>query len=354
MPDHKRTEAHLSTCHPFLSCRRRVRLLGVLVIIVIAQGLYTTAFSSAADRDSEEHHGRVAQPQMRANPASSGDSPREQLPLPEGKGRTLATLVHNGISPGARLMIQGLRNLSEAQRKLAAFVHDAAKRCREGEEQMCETPGEPIGKRSGIDLPKLPVIRQFVLADDRNAGRSSISSMSDFVRTHASTVVATSIRTPRRQRWKPPGTRTSHPLQPRWGTNRLKGATETDTQEVFIELRAGGFFDMLNNMFLGGVGSADPANFEGGNQGSFFDFMYPLQTDYPWACVCDPNLYEKWEQKETPHVPCKNQVDMSAQGVTAYCNPLLHKINSAFRPGYGAFVFSFIVVSLSFVFSLFI
>ncbi|PFH35868.1 hypothetical protein BESB_055190 [Besnoitia besnoiti] len=110
--------------------------------------------------------------------------------------------------------------------------------------------------------------------------------------------------------------------------------------QAFVEVGARGIFDMLNNMFLGGAGSADPNNFEGGNQGSFFNFMFPLQSDYPWACVCDPALYLKWEQKEAPNVPCRNQADMSAQGVTAYCNPLLHKMNNASRQGLWAFILS--------------
>lgn len=85
---------------------------------------------------------------------------------------------------------------------------------------------------------------------------------------------------------------------------------------------------MLNGMFLGGTGDKNPANFEGGNQGSFFNFMYPQATDYPWACVCDENTYKKYEAGEIQSVPCRNEVDMSAQGLVALCNPRNHKMNS--------------------------
>lgn len=102
--------------------------------------------------------------------------------------------------------------------------------------------------------------------------------------------------------------------------------------QVFVELQSKGFFDMLNNMFLGGNGANNPQNFEGGNQGSFFNFMYPHSTDYPWACVCDENSFKKYENKEIEAVPCRNEVDMSAQGVVAFCDPRNHKMNSA-RPG---------------------
>lgn len=99
-------------------------------------------------------------------------------------------------------------------------------------------------------------------------------------------------------------------------------------QTAFAQVRATGIFDMISNLFGNGADISNPQNFEGGNQGSYFDFMYPQSTDYPWACVCDENKYKQWEAGEIDAVPCRNQVDMSAQGITAACNPKNHKMNS--------------------------
>ncbi|KFH01864.1 hypothetical protein TGMAS_212270 [Toxoplasma gondii MAS] len=351
-PGCKRTQANISTTYAASPWRPWLVMGAVVVIFVSTQDLYTIAFGSSVDRDWDDFHGIAARPRTQAIPADPGDAPRGQSSSLNEKSGPLEIMVHDGMSPGARLMIEGLRKLADAQQKLAVFLREAAKRCREGEELMCGTPEEPISRRSGIVLPEPPVIRQFILPDDPEIGRSSNTASSDPVKTQESTADVTTIRRPKRQRWKPPVIKTNHPLQPRWGTDRLKGGFETaPPEEAFVEIRTGGFFDMLNNLFLGGAGSADPANFEGGNQGSYFDFMYPLQTDYPWACTCDPNIFERWENKEVSNVPCRNQVDMSAQGVTAYCNPLVHKMNGSFRPGSGASVFSFMAVSLSFMFS---
>ncbi|PHJ23339.1 hypothetical protein CSUI_002810 [Cystoisospora suis] len=98
-------------------------------------------------------------------------------------------------------------------------------------------------------------------------------------------------------------------------------------QTAFVQVRAHGIFDMIGNLFGNGADISNPQNFEGGNQGSYFDFMYPQSTDYPWACVCDENKYKQWEAGEIDAVPCRNQVDMSAQGITAACNPKNHKMN---------------------------
>lgn len=98
---------------------------------------------------------------------------------------------------------------------------------------------------------------------------------------------------------------------------------------VLMQMRSRGVFDMLQNLFGSGMDISNPTNFDGGNQGSFFNFMYPADTDYPWACVCDEHQYKRWELKEIQAVPCRNQVDTSAQGITAACNPLNHDMNAA-------------------------
>ncbi|EPR61912.1 hypothetical protein TGPRC2_212275 [Toxoplasma gondii TgCatPRC2] len=111
-------------------------------------------------------------------------------------------------------------------------------------------------------------------------------------------------------------------------------------------------FDLIKNLFGSGSDITDADNFEGGNQGSYFDFMYPLSTDYPWACVCDEGQYVQWEANEIQAVPCRNQVDMSAQGITAACNPSLHKMNHAAMTtkGWQSAVCSVISISVGFWF----
>ncbi|CBZ55663.1 hypothetical protein NCLIV_060870 [Neospora caninum Liverpool] len=111
-----------------------------------------------------------------------------------------------------------------------------------------------------------------------------------------------------------------------------EGAFDSE-EHAFAEVEAQNVFDMIKDMFGNGMEISDPQNFEGGNQGSYFDFMYPQSTDYPWACVCDENQYKRWEAKEIQAVPCRNQVDMSIQGIVAACNPKNHKMNVAERTG---------------------
>ncbi|PFH37571.1 hypothetical protein BESB_040290 [Besnoitia besnoiti] len=106
-----------------------------------------------------------------------------------------------------------------------------------------------------------------------------------------------------------------------------------ENPQAFAEVGAQNIFAAIKDIFGNGVDITNPQNFEGGNQGSYFDFMYPQSTDYPWACVCDESQYKRWEANETKAVPCRNQVDMSAQGITAACNPKNHKLNDADRHG---------------------
>ncbi|KYK67222.1 hypothetical protein TGPRC2_219742 [Toxoplasma gondii TgCatPRC2] len=119
------------------------------------------------------------------------------------------------------------------------------------------------------------------------------------------------------------------------GVNEVEDEDTIDSAEeqAFAEMHAQDIFGMIKDMFGNGMEISDPKNFEGGNQGSYFDFMYPQSTDYPWACMCDENQYKRWEAKEIQAVPCRNQVDMSIQGIVAACNPKNHNMNSAERRG---------------------
>ncbi|OEH76910.1 hypothetical protein cyc_08248 [Cyclospora cayetanensis] len=99
-----------------------------------------------------------------------------------------------------------------------------------------------------------------------------------------------------------------------------------DASSSMVEVSSiGSFWDTL----FGGAGAGNAENFEGGNQGSYFNFMYPSDTDYPWACVCDEGQYTQWVNKQVQYVSCRNQVDLSSQNAVAMCNPQNHKINAA-------------------------
>ncbi|BAM40977.1 conserved hypothetical protein [Theileria orientalis strain Shintoku] len=62
-------------------------------------------------------------------------------------------------------------------------------------------------------------------------------------------------------------------------------------------------------------------NFGGGNLGAYYNFMYPDNSDYPWACVCNTNDFNLWKKKQQPYVRCWNQEDLSLQDIQANCDP---------------------------------
>ncbi|UKK01110.2 hypothetical protein MACK_001923 [Theileria orientalis] len=62
-------------------------------------------------------------------------------------------------------------------------------------------------------------------------------------------------------------------------------------------------------------------NFGGGNLGAYYNFMYPDNSDYPWACVCNKADFELWLKKEQPYARCRNQEDLSLQDIQANCDP---------------------------------
>ncbi|PHJ23340.1 hypothetical protein CSUI_002811 [Cystoisospora suis] len=297
----------------------------------------------------------------RTNYGPSGDSQEPSL-----EDQVVHKLVQQGSSDSAKIKIEGLRKFTEAKENLSRLRQDAAKKCREGKKEMCETPEKPLAKTLHVTLPELPpVIKPFIL--QRNEGHSekedvSSSKAESHIHPTAHESASNTDGASEKERHfssSAVGTFSPSPSSvssTRQGTNRsrkkgidnrqlaiLSSIVDLEEGKVFMELQSKGFFDMLNNMFLGGTGDKNPANFEGGNQGSFFNFMYPQATDYPWACVCDENTYKKYEAGEIQSVPCRNEVDMSAQGVVALCNPRNHKMNDG-TPS-AAFSSSFLLIS---------
>ncbi|KAF8817693.1 hypothetical protein IE077_004193 [Cardiosporidium cionae] len=93
---------------------------------------------------------------------------------------------------------------------------------------------------------------------------------------------------------------------------------------AFIGMQARGVISTIDDLFFGGTSGTKPENWDGGNQGSFFNYVYPDNSDYPWACLCDEVDYAKWVSKTQEYVRCRNQVDQSVQNVQANCDPENH------------------------------
>ncbi|SCP06087.1 conserved Plasmodium protein, unknown function [Plasmodium ovale] len=74
------------------------------------------------------------------------------------------------------------------------------------------------------------------------------------------------------------------------------------------------------NMFFGGKDNSSE-HFEVGNLGSFYMIFGARNTDYPWACTCDPLQLIDYKEKKRRYVLCSNQVDMSIQNADLFCNP---------------------------------
>ncbi|ANQ06389.1 Uncharacterized protein PCOAH_00007920 [Plasmodium coatneyi] len=99
---------------------------------------------------------------------------------------------------------------------------------------------------------------------------------------------------------------------------------------------------MKKNMFLGGKDNSSE-HFEVGNLGSFYMIFGARNTDYPWACSCDPLQLIDYKEKKRNYVLCSNQVDMSIQNADLFCNP---KNSSGYF--YLSYVFMFLVVIVCF------
>lgn len=65
----------------------------------------------------------------------------------------------------------------------------------------------------------------------------------------------------------------------------------------------------------------NPINFAGGNVGAYYNFMFPDNDDYPWACVCNEHDLKQFQAKEMPFARCRNQEDLSYQNIQANCDP---------------------------------
>ncbi|SOV19120.1 conserved Plasmodium membrane protein, unknown function [Plasmodium gaboni] len=85
-------------------------------------------------------------------------------------------------------------------------------------------------------------------------------------------------------------------------------------------MQLSGFILSKKSMFLGGKDNASQ-NFEVGNYGSFYMIFGARNTDYPWACSCDPLQLEEYKEKKRSYVLCSNQLDMSIQNSDLFCNP---------------------------------
>ncbi|KAF8820795.1 hypothetical protein IE077_004431 [Cardiosporidium cionae] len=81
-----------------------------------------------------------------------------------------------------------------------------------------------------------------------------------------------------------------------------------------------GILTAVKDVFFGGTSNSNPENWKGGNKGSFFNFMYPENSDNPWSCMCDESDLRAYRAKEQKFVRCRNQVDLSWQKVQAYCD----------------------------------
>lgn len=99
---------------------------------------------------------------------------------------------------------------------------------------------------------------------------------------------------------------------------------------------------MKKNMFLGGKDNSSE-HFEVGNLGSFYMIFGARNTDYPWACSCDPLQLIDYKEKKRNYVLCSNQVDMSIQNADLFCNP---KNSSGYF--YLSYIFMFLIVIVCF------
>ncbi|EDO07791.1 hypothetical protein BBOV_III002240 [Babesia bovis T2Bo] len=62
-------------------------------------------------------------------------------------------------------------------------------------------------------------------------------------------------------------------------------------------------------------------NYDGGNLGAYYNFMYPDNDDYPWACVCNEYDIKLYREKQQPYARCRNQEDLSLFSFQANCDP---------------------------------
>lgn len=91
---------------------------------------------------------RKEERERRNNYGPSGDSQESSI-----EDQVLHKLVQQGSSDSAKIKIDGLRKFTEAKENLSRLRQDAAKKCREGKKEMCESPEKPLAKTLNITLP---------------------------------------------------------------------------------------------------------------------------------------------------------------------------------------------------------
>ncbi|PHJ23338.1 hypothetical protein CSUI_002809 [Cystoisospora suis] len=256
--------------------------------------------------------------------------------------RCLDELKREGRTPNATRKLEELKKTNTLVDSIHEKRRQAARECLQGKKEKCETPDRSIWTILGIPEPSTTSsspswIAPFHLStacerDTKNTqslqteDEVSSPSLLDKSEENSSSPSPSSSAggsLPRDLVHEEEANRLSqhrrHPSLP---------LESEGNEESLVQVNAR-IFNLISNLFGNGADISNPQNFEGGNQGSYFDFMYPQSTDYPWACVCDENKYKQWEAGEIDAVPCRNQVDMSAQGITAACNPKNHKMNDS-------------------------
>ncbi|KAK1444882.1 hypothetical protein BgAZ_107880 [Babesia gibsoni] len=81
------------------------------------------------------------------------------------------------------------------------------------------------------------------------------------------------------------------------------------------------FSHTLQRMFTDVDNGTNPINYGGGNLGAYYNFMFPDNDDYPWACVCNEHDLQQYKEKLLPYAKCRNQEDLSFNNFQANCNP---------------------------------
>lgn len=100
--------------------------------------------------DQEEHRDSLLAASVRDRVRRADELPKDPGKPKEGKVRLF---VDRGSSDGARLKVGGLRRFTSASERLAQLRQDAAKKCREGEKESCETPEKPLAKTLNFVMP---------------------------------------------------------------------------------------------------------------------------------------------------------------------------------------------------------
>lgn len=80
-------------------------------------------------------------------------------------------------------------------------------------------------------------------------------------------------------------------------------------------------YNLLGSMFGSSSSQGtNEKNWLGGNRGSFYNYVQPDNDDYPWACKCDGSDMALYLKKEKNFVRCRNQMDLSLEGIQANCD----------------------------------